>query len=217
MSVEQWGLLVTLFSLLIGAGALYYAKRATSVSEQQLAFAREEALRHPKLEVGSVSLRNAEEFDEILASTRVAQEAWREVAEKHESDKMEFYEKLEAVENAPYTVDQAFYEGPYPDLVLTFELRNLGNRTAREVSGAAVFDSTVLDPLDFPGFEGGRQAGLAGTIKLSVADVSPARSEEVLVYRIALLRRGSGTTTAKTIFSTPEGNHWEEALELKVP
>jgi hypothetical protein len=53
VSLEEWGLLL---SLLLSAGALYYAKRAARVSEEELVLAREQAELRPKLEVTNVQL-----------------------------------------------------------------------------------------------------------------------------------------------------------------
>lgn len=211
LSLEQWGLLA---SLLIGAGALYYANRATRVSVKQLELAREEALRHPNLEVCGVTVANAEGFEE-LAETRAAQKAWQEARESEEQE--DFVGALLDDENSSFTLEQALYEGPYPGLVLTFELRNRGNRAASEVSGKVAVDPNLLEPLKFPGFNGSNLNEQEGTIRLSVGAVPPARSGEVVIYRIALLKVGSGRTIARTVFSTPEGDHWEEELELEIP
>ena len=51
MTPAQWGLLVAVVSLLVGVGALLYAKRATKVSEAELALAKEQATLRPRLVV----------------------------------------------------------------------------------------------------------------------------------------------------------------------
>jgi hypothetical protein len=81
MTLELLGVLATLLSLVIGGGALYYAKRATRMSEQEYALAREEALRHPKLELQNISLVDGQDFNDVIR-TREAKEKWREAWEQ---------------------------------------------------------------------------------------------------------------------------------------
>src|SRR5215204_4895953 len=148
MTQEQLGLLATVLSLVIGGAALYYAKRATKVSEQELELARQEALRHPKLELQNISLVDAQESDDVIG-TREAKEKWREAWEQaaEEDSKSASYDQgfkaggdaLERVTDAmkavgdDYTAAQVCYDGPYPDLVLTLELQNMGRRVAKDV------------------------------------------------------------------------------------
>jgi hypothetical protein len=51
MSPAEWGLVVAVVSLLVGIGALGYARRAAKVSEEELEVAREQATLRPKLVV----------------------------------------------------------------------------------------------------------------------------------------------------------------------
>jgi hypothetical protein len=51
MSSAEGGLLVAVVSLLVGIGALWYARRAAKVSEEELELTREQATLRPKLEV----------------------------------------------------------------------------------------------------------------------------------------------------------------------
>jgi hypothetical protein len=51
MTLAEWGLLIAVISLLVGIGALGYAKRAARVSEEELELAREQATLRPKLAV----------------------------------------------------------------------------------------------------------------------------------------------------------------------
>lgn len=51
MSLAEWGLVIAVVSLLVGIGALGYARRAARVSEEELKLAREQATLRPKLAV----------------------------------------------------------------------------------------------------------------------------------------------------------------------
>jgi hypothetical protein len=217
VSLEQWGLLA---SLLIGAGALYYAKRAAGISAVQLEVAREEALRYPKLEVTDVSLVDAQEVEDVIR-TREAQGLWDKAREKAKeevetspsNDPTDLFKRM-ANHTRGYTLGQMGYEGAYPDLVLTFELKNKGRRSAKEVSGEVTFDRNILEPIEFPRMA---RAVHRGKVTLEVGTMPPLPSEETVGFRIALLQKRSGKTAAVAVFSTPEGDYLEEPMELDVP
>jgi hypothetical protein len=233
LSFEQWGILA---SLLIGAGALYYAWKASRSSEEELELSREESRRHPKLELSNVSLVDAQEVDDVIR-TREAKEKWREPLNRAMAEDMEappdtrggfkvFGEASERIikratkSAGGYTAAQILYDGPYPDLVLTFELRNMGRRVAKEVSGEVGVDRSFLDPIEFPLFDGEVFEGQESAFppkkggKLEVGEVPPFPSEVNFMFRIALLKKSSGETTIVITFSTPEGDYLEERLEF---
>ena len=122
-----------------------------------------------------------------------------------------------------YKAAQVLYDGPYPDLVLTFELRNTGRRAAKDVSGEVAFDRAFLEPINFPlldgevleGFEIAPLARKEATLK--VGKVPPFPSEDTFMFRIALLKKSSEKTTIGVTFSTPEGDHLEEHMEFELP
>lgn len=236
LSFEQWGLLLSLLvagaGLLVGIGALLYARRASrtsdrtlEVSEEELKIAREEALRYPKLQASDGILKDADEYEDIVR-TREAMPKWREVEGKlrfREEPNLEggfdvgkIYENLEQVmeEVGDYKMWQLQHKGPLPDLVLLFELRNVGRRTAREVSGTLSFEPGTLKPLTFPGMSGHSVSEDGTRIELQVGTVPPAYTDHVRRFRVALLKESDGRTSAKATFVTPEGDMWEEALVL---
>ena len=51
LSLAEWGLVVAVVTLLVGIGALWYAKRAARASERELELAEEQATLRPKLAV----------------------------------------------------------------------------------------------------------------------------------------------------------------------
>jgi hypothetical protein len=51
VSPAEWGLVIAVVSLLVGIGALGYARRAARISEEELELAREQATLRPKLVV----------------------------------------------------------------------------------------------------------------------------------------------------------------------
>lgn len=238
MTLELLGVLATLLSLVIGGGALYYAKRATRVSEQEYALAREEALRHPKLELQNISLVDGQDFDDVIR-TREAKEKWREAWEQAAKEDFESasYEQgfiaggpaLDRVTDAMkakgevYTAAQVYYDGPNPDLVLTLELRNMGRRVAKDVTGEVAIERTFLEPIDFPLFDGEAvdEPQFASPprkeVKLRVGEVPPFPSEDRFIFKIALLKKSSGKTTIVVTFTTPEGDYLKEhrAFELR--
>jgi hypothetical protein len=238
MTQEQLGLLATVLSLVIGGAALYYAKRATKVSEQELELARQEALRHPKLELQNISLVDAQESDDVIG-TREAKEKWREAWEQaaEEDSKSASYDQgfkaggdaLERVTDAmkavgdDYTAAQVYYDGPYPDLVLTLELQNMGRRVAKDVTGEVAVERSFLEPIDFPLFDGEVMEGPEfdppprNEVKLNVGEVPPFPSEEPFVFKIALRKKSSGKTTIVVTFTTPEGDYLEarRAFDLR--
>jgi hypothetical protein len=121
-----------------------------------------------------------------------------------------------------YALAQILYDGPYPDLVLTFELRNMGRRVAKDVSGEVAVERSFLEPINFPLFNGkvfeGREFAPPPRkeAELKVGNVPPFPSEDNFMFRIALLRKSSGKTTIVITFSTPEGDHLEEPVEFDV-
>jgi hypothetical protein len=216
LTFEQWGIFL---SLLVSAGALYYAWKASRSSDAELELARQEALRHPKLELSNVSLVDSEEFDDVIR-TREAKEKWREHLNRAMAEDMKeppdisggfkvFRERAERIEQAAksegYRVAQILYEGPYPDLVLSFELRNMGRRVAKDVSGEVSVDRSFLEPINFPLFNGE---------VLEVGEVPPFPTEDNFTVRIALLKKTSVETPMVVTFSTPEGDYLEERLEF---
>jgi hypothetical protein len=52
---------------------------------------------------------------------------------------------------------------------------------------------------------------------LEVGRVPPFPTEETFVFRIALLKKGSGETIATVVFVTIGGDHLEKPLELELP
>ena len=92
LTFEQWGILASLLlaaaSLLIGAGALYYAWKASRSSEEELELSREKSRRHPKLELSNVSLVDAQEVDDVIR-TREAKEKWREALNRAMNEDIE--------------------------------------------------------------------------------------------------------------------------------
>jgi hypothetical protein len=239
LSFEQWGILASLLlgagSLLVGAGALYYAWKASRSSEEELDLSREESRRHPKLELSNVSLVDAQEVD-VVIRTREAKEKWREPLNRAMAEDMEaapdtrggfkvFGEAAERIEKAAqsawgYEAEQILYDGPYPDLVLTFELRNMGRRVAEDVLGEVAVERSFLEPINFPLFDGdvfeGREfAPLPRkAAKLEVGEIPPFPSDDNFTFRIALRKKSSGKTTIVVTFSTPEGDYLEERLEF---
>jgi hypothetical protein len=217
LTFEQWGILA---SLLVSAGALYYAWKASRSSEAELKLARQEALRHPKLELSAPTLEDAQEVDDVIR-TREAKEKWREPLNRARAEDMKeppdlsggfkvFRERAERIEEAAkseggYRVAQILYDGPYPDLVLSFELRNMGRRVAKDVSGEVSVDGSFLEPINFPLFDGE---------VLEVGEVPPFPSEDNFKFRIALLKKSSGKTTIVVTFSTPEGDYLKKRVEF---
>jgi hypothetical protein len=238
MTLEQLGVLATVLSLVIGGGALYYAKRATRVSEQELELARQEALRHPKLELQDISLVDGQDSDDVIR-TREAKEKWREAWDQAAEEDFESatYEQgfvaggpaLDRVTDAmkakgeDYTAAQVYYDGPYPDLVLTLELRNMGRRVAKDVTGEVAIERSFLEPIDFPLFDGEAvdepeyATPPRKEVKLRVGEVPPFPSEEPFVFKIALRKKNSGKTTIVVTFTTPEGDYLEarRAFDLR--
>lgn len=205
------------------------------LAEEQLALARQEALRHPDLKVVDISLVNAEKVEDVVR-TREAQEKWPaalEKAKKEEENRQQtlgFYlgAWVRALkEMGDYSIQQAEYEGPCPDLVMSFELRNLGHRPAKDVEGGVKFDSNVLEPITFPKMNGKVSRGLELDLalgltsekdaSLKVGTVPPYPSGKTFVFRIALPKKSSGNTTAVAVFSTPDGDYLEERIPLEVP
>ena len=119
-------------------------------------------------------------------------------------------------------MEQILYDGPYPDLVLTFELRNMGRRVAKDVSGKVAVERRFLEPIKFPLFDGevfeGREFAPLPRIEaeLKVGEVPPFPSEDNFMFRIALRKQSSGKTTIVVTFSTPEGDHLEKRLEFEL-
>jgi hypothetical protein len=229
LTFEQGGILA---SLLVSAGALYYAWKASRSSEAELELARQDALRYPKLELSNVSLIDAQEVDGVIR-TREAKEKWREPLNRAMNEDMAdtrggftpFGEVAERIEKAAqsaggYEAEQILYDGPYPDLVLTFELRNMGRRVAKDVLGEVAVERSFLEPINFPLFDGdvfeGREfAPLPRkAAKLEVGEIPPFPSDDNFTFRIALRKKSSGKTTIVVTFSTPEGDYLEERLEF---
>jgi hypothetical protein len=236
LSFEQWSILA---SLIVSAGALYYAWKASRSSEAELELARQEALRHPKLELSDATLIDAQEVDDVIR-TREAKEKWREPLKRAMAEDMEspdtrggfrvFGEAAEKIEKAAkslggYTVEQILYDGPYPDLVLTFELRNMGRRVAKDVWGEVAVEGSFLEPIEIPlldgvVFEGQESAPpLTKAVMLEVGEVPPFPTEDNFMFRIALLKKISVEsprvkTPIVVTFSTPEGDYLKKRLEF---
>lgn len=213
---------------------IYYSRRQEREREEErrmareeLDLARQEASRNPTLEVRDVSLVPADEVEAVM-KVRGAKARWHEVRRELEATPGTFplermIRQMEAMEG--YTLAQVDYDGSYPDLVLRFELRNLGRRSAYEVSGVLFFETKFLRPFQFPGLDGKVSKGIdianVGTgrkrtyLRLDV--LLPSVVEERKPLEVPLLREGSGRTSVEMIFSTPEGDYLKERVELEVP
>lgn len=126
------------------------------IAKEQLDLARQEALRNPILEVGDVSLTVAE-GTKAVAKVRAAKGKRRELEEDLEANPPD--SPLEGMKRQTEymrgnDIRHAAYDGPYPDLMLTFELRNLGKKSAHEISVTVWFDSDFLKPIEFPRLDG---------------------------------------------------------------
>jgi hypothetical protein len=128
-------------------------------------------------------------MDEDMADTREGFKPFGEATERIEKA---------AKSTRGYTVEQILYDGPYPDLVLTFELRNMGRRVAKDVSGEVAVERIFLEPINFPLFNGevfeGREFAPPPRkeAELKVGNVPPFPSEDNFMFRIALLRKRPG-------------------------
>jgi hypothetical protein len=194
----------------------------------------------PTLPLGSATqaagLVDGEKVEDVVR-TREAKEKWREALETADEEtaksaapgssfklRGDYLAKVAESMGDSYTFAQVRYDGPYPDLILTFELRNLGRRPAKDVDGRMTFDTDFLEPIEFPGMEGtifqGRDFDLEfgyTTLKrmsLEVGTVPPYPSEKNFIFRIALLKKSPGKTAAVAVFSTPEGDYLEERIPL---
>jgi hypothetical protein len=227
-----------IIGIIVGAAGVFFAilawltsRRAVQVSEEELALAREEALRHPKLEVTNVSLVDAQEVEDVVRTCE-APEKWRLALERAEQEakasqtsysQSYVWSKAAEAMGDSYTMAQVDYEGPKPDRLLNFELRNRGRRAAKDVTGEVTFDYDTLEPLNFPGLDGEVFEGVEyGPIakkeaRLKVGRVPPFPSEESFEFRIALLQKRSGKSPVVITFSTPEGDHLEELIEFDLP
>ncbi len=196
--------------LIAAVATIVYGQITRRQGAEQFRLAREEALRHPQLEVTGVALLDAKEVEQV-AQVREAQKAWRELLNRMKADLPVTQEDFG---DRQYTTEQAHYEGPRPDLILTFELYNKGRTTANTVSGEVRFDPDVLEPLQFPGLSGEKPGGWT---RLALGSVPPSAPKGERVFKIPLLRKGSGKTTVVVVFSTPDGDYFEKPLELDVP
>lgn len=208
------------------------------LAQEQLGLAREEALRHPRLEVVGVSLIDAEK-DEDVIRTRGAKGKWEkalEIAREEVKDKpatSTFGFSFEAESLAAksmgnyYSMYQIEYDGPYPNFVVKFELRNQGRKPAQDVSGRVTFDSVFLEPIEFPKMDGDEPEGIdiasildptsGKSMKLDVGTVPPYPSEKKFTFKIALLKKRTGKTNLVAVFSTPDGDYLEESTSLEIP
>lgn len=205
--------LLTGATLLVAALTLKATNRDVRASEKTLGLAREEARRYPRLEITDALLADANE-SEIVIRTREAREAWLKVQE--EFKKLPSEEKRSILEESLglYTMGQARYKGPFPDLILEFSLHNRGSEIVGQLSGNVRFDPEFLEPVGFPLLE--KEAIDSRTMQLSVDNLPPAYSGEAKVFKIALLKRKSGQTTATATFFNQDGYYLREHIPLDV-
>lgn len=86
MTLEQVGLLLSLLigggGLAVGIGALVYAKRAASISQEELGLAREQAAMRPVIEVESVRLLDVGDVEDLAEHVELIEEARAEREEE---------------------------------------------------------------------------------------------------------------------------------------
>lgn len=88
---------------------------------------------------------------------RAAKERWREFQEDVKANPASSWQealKHQGKYMRGHWMTYTEYEGHYPYLILAFELRNLGTKTAREVSVTVSYDSDFLEPIEFPRLAG---------------------------------------------------------------
>lgn len=200
----------TLFAAVL---TLRATNRDVQASERTLELAREEARRYPRLEITDASLTDAKESG-IVIRTREARKAWLKAIEGLKKPPSEESQSILEDNRDLYTMGQASYKGPFPDLVLEFSLRNKGSEIAGQLSGNVRFDPEFLEPVGFPLME--KDAADSRTMQLSVDNLPPAYSGEAIVFKIALLKRKSGQTTATATFSNEEGYYLRENIPLDI-
>lgn len=206
---------------MILAGATFFvavltlraSNRDVRASEKTLELAREEAKRYPKLEITDAFLKDANE-SEVVIQTREAKKAWPKALEEFKKPPSEKRQSTLEEDLNSYTVGQARYKGPFPDFILEFRLHNKSSEVVGKLSGDVRFESEFLEPVDFPLLEQG--AIDSETMRLSVDTLPPAHSGEARVFKIALLKRKSGQTTATATFSNQVGYYLKEHIPLDV-
>lgn len=231
MSTVDWVLIVIgTFTVLLTAATLVVASltlRATNrdvaASEKSLDLARKADARYPQLEIIGVSLAQADEQEEVVKTREAGKVLEKLVEEYNKLYKNKEYGPFRARQAAlsqlrkmGFTLKQTEYEGPFPDLILSFRLHNKSSETVRNLVADINFDPEFLKPIDFPTLSQG--GGWKNSMKITIESLPPSNSAEAMNFKIALLRKKPGETTVPATFSTAEeGFYKKENIPLEVP
>lgn len=231
------GLLVSVAGVAISLVILWYSRSHLRLSER-------ESLRNPQLYVEGISWTDARGYERVREIVRIRslvaewesmtneeRESYAEAAEPDDDSgfsAMRMFQAMNSYVGATNRI-MATYEGPVPDLVLSFRLSNRGQRAAREVGGRVYFKQPILEPINCPGFDARVHGDSHDTWPrlhkgspyregaiLKPVNVPPVSAEEEISFNVALVRRGSGKCEAKIVFFNPEGDYIEEDVSLEV-
>lgn len=205
--------LLTGATLFVAGLTLRATNRDVRASEKTLELAREEARRYPRLEITDALLGDAKESG-IVIRTQEAREAWLQALEELKKPSSEESQSILEENLDLYTIGQAEYKGPLPDLILEFRLRNKSSEVVGKLSGDVRFEPEFLEPIDFPLLE--EDVIDSKTMRLSVDNLPPAHFGEAKVFKIALLKRKPGQTTATATFSNQGGYYVREHIPLDI-
>lgn len=222
LGFEQWGLFL---SLLLTAGALYYAYRGSRTGDRSLQVA-EKALRISEAQLG-------------YARTEAEMRADLAVVFSDDEDPLELTEEpKEWVQPASslgsISVRPPSYQGPGPHGDLYVELHNKGKTTANNVHAWLYFRGTVLRPVDPNDLQArGAIFNVRGDDKESYSmSVDGARSDEnylVTIHEDSKLPSTYRTFQIPVVFVSPndtevsysivsnEGASAQGRLRLRVP
>jgi hypothetical protein len=238
VSFEQWGLLIL---LLLAAGALYFAwrasrsggrstaaaERAVSLSEEQRALAEEQRT------LAEEQLRLAREQAEMRPDLSVYPESDEQVLLLREEPPKERRSPSQSGTRSLLTKESPpRYQGPGPHGDVVFRLHNDGKTTATNVRGWFYFDAERLKPIDPDdiifrtslsvrgpslvsglSFEEVAEDGLY-EVTMHESSISPGTYN---TYRIPVVFLSSGLTRIEYSVVCNEGASAEGVLVVRVP
>lgn len=164
VDLENWGIFLTAVSIVVNvvlSGTIIWLtvrnhRHTTSLAEEQLELARDEAASVPNVEFQDAYLEHIRNQPDLHEEVRESFEGLK----RHQREQQEESRRREAHENSgspiPYISPlwshfnplYSPHEGPFPGHCLCIKIGNSGGTAARHVTGWVTLDGGVLEPVD---------------------------------------------------------------------